>query len=394
VSGRAPRAAAVALLVAAGPGPTPARAQEIDATLRGGLYQDGDRTQVVRSLAMAAARWGRWGVSAREAVDVVSSASIDVRSSPFLDAVSGASTTHPHMSDTRYETTLAGSWDDHDGRTFSVSAVYAMEIDYRSVGGGVQGSLDLAERNTTVFGGVNATRDTVTSVDDPRFQRDLGEVGYSAGVAQVLGPDDAARLRYDGGYLGGYQASPYRAVRFGDWTTAPRPGGEGLLFLNTIGPPSGLPESLPTVRLRHALVAEWVHAVGARFGLLAQARGSADSWGVRAGSLAAELRFARARWQARLGYRFYAQGAADFFQGKYTMAPAAYTYYTADKELGEERGHDGSFDLSYATRDPLLPGIRATIDARIQLWRYDYPGFPLLDGRTSVFTELGVRLDL
>ncbi len=52
-----------------------------------------------------------------------------------------------------------------------------------------------------------------------------------------------------------------------------------------------------------------------------------------------DLRVARADWRLETGYRLYLQSGADFFQDKYTMDPANYTYYTSDKELGQQVGH-------------------------------------------------------
>jgi hypothetical protein len=362
----------------------PAVAQELDAAGRAGVYVDSDHTQVVRSLAAADARFGHFGLAVREQVDLISSASIDVRSSPRLDVLSGASAVAPSMSDRRFETTVGGSWDDRDGHTVTVEAVYAFERDYTSAGGGAHGSWDLAERNTTLLAGVNASHNHVTSIDDPSFDERLDELGVSLGVGQVLGPADAARLRYDGDFLDGYQASPYRAVRFGDWHTALRPGGVGLLFLGTTGPASGLPERVPRTRLRHALVAEWLHSLAAELALATQLRGALDDWGVAAVTAGAELRWELGPWLIRLGGRLYLQRAADFYEAKYLQAPETYTSYTSDKELGGERGGGGTLAVAWRVTDHLV------IDVRAELLRYDYDAL-LLSGRTSLLSDLGFR---
>jgi hypothetical protein len=60
---------------------------DVTAALRGGVYADSDHTQVYRSLASAQGTFGHFVVSAQEEVDILTSASADVRASPFLDAL-------------------------------------------------------------------------------------------------------------------------------------------------------------------------------------------------------------------------------------------------------------------------------------------------------------------
>jgi uncharacterized protein DUF3570 len=378
----------IVLLAAAGT----AGAQEVKGSLREGIYSDTDHTQVIRSLAAVDAAWSGIHLSVKESVDVVSSASLDVRSSAALDAVSSASARAAGMSDNRFETVVGASYDDGRGHVAGLSAVYATERDYTSLGAGVTGSWDLAARNFTLLGGGHVNHNEVWSIIDPAFQGTLDEIGYSLGVAQVLSTSDVIRLRYDGSYGSGYQASPYRTVRFGDWFVASGRGGL-LTFSNTIGSAAGMPEKVPTVRVRHAGVLEWVHGFGAGVALLTQARVARDSWGVLGGTFGADLRVAGDPWQLRAAYHFYIQGPADFFADKYTMAPESYTYYTSDKELGAERGHIGSLDLGLALRDWPSEGRASAIDLQLDVLRYDYPGFALLPSRTSVFVELGLRLD-
>ena len=120
------------------------------------------------------------------------------------------------------------------------------------------------------------------------------EIGWSGGVAQVVSRLDALRLRYDGAAAIGYQASPYRNVRFGDWQ--PSIGAnQRITFLDTIGSADGLPETVPNERIRHAVVLEWVHSFTDGLALYTQARLGLDSWGIESASGAAELRAATRR---------------------------------------------------------------------------------------------------
>jgi hypothetical protein len=381
------------LVLVAAAGSAHAQTPEVSGTLRGGIYSDTDHTQVIRSLAAVDATWSGFHLSAKESVDVVTSASLDVRSSAALDAVSSASAAAAGMSDNRFETVVGLSYDDGQGHTVGASGVYATERDYTSVGAALSGSWDLADRNFTLLAGGHATHNLISSLIDPTLHEQMDELGYSAGLAQVLSTSDVVRLRYDGSYADGYQASPYRTVRFGDWTaTSPRRGGP-ITFANTIGSAAGLPEKLPAVRVRHAGVLEWLHGFGGGFALLTQARVARDSWGVLAGTAGAELRIAGDPWQVRFAYRFYIQSAADFFQDKYVLAPESYIAYTSDKELGAERGHIGSADLTRVLKDWPSAGRASAVDLQVDVLHYDYPGFILLSSRSSLFIELGLRLD-
>jgi hypothetical protein len=381
-------AAALALVAAAAGA---ARAQDVTAVLRQGLYTDSDRTRVIRSFAAASATLGKLLFGARATVDIVSSASVDVRSSPVFDAVTSASAVE--MSDRRIEASGGPSWNDGRGHVIGASFGFATETDYRSVGGGLQVSWDLPGRMTTLLAGGNYNRNSISSVVDPALDESMNQLGYSLGVARVLTPNDALRLRYDGAHWDGFQSSPYRVVRFGDWS-AQRGMNRTIVFTGTMGPADGLAEKHPTLRVRHAAVAEWTHGLSDQLGVATRGRLSLDSWGVKAATLSADLRYAAPRGQLSVGYRFYLQGAADFFHGKYVMAPEQYTHYTADKELGEQVGHTASVDVSFFFQDRSSTGWKAQIDAQLKLLYYHYPDFALIQSRTSFLGEIGLRFEL
>jgi hypothetical protein len=373
-----------------------ARADDTPAvgSVQQGLYDDGDHTRVWRTLGELAATWGVWTWQNRIVTDAVTSASLDVRASPQIDAVTGASHRNPAerytMEDFRYELTTGGGWNDGHGHTADVNASFAAEHDYTSVSGGAAGSIDLDDRTLTLLGGANLTDNWVASFFDPSFHRKMFAVGWTAGAARVLTPDDALRVRYDGRGAWGYQASPYRFVRFGDWSTSVSYN-QQLVFLNTIGSPDGLPELVPESRVSHALIAEWVHALGAHTSMHPSVRVAHDSWGVDSVTAAIDMRVAEPRWRLSIGYRYFAQSAASFFLGQYVNDPSTYTYYTSNKELGDERGHLGSVGFSYVVHEPDEPGGRRwLVDAHLDAFYYAYPGFGLLPERSSIFAMLGL----
>ena len=362
-----------------------------------GIYTDSDETNVYRALAAMSGSFPHWSIAANVAVDVITSSSVDVRSSPGLSQVdvttsaSGrTSTSGGSMTDRRIAGTIASGWHDADGHALTFSTSYANERDYDSVSGGINGAFDVWHRLTTLMFGASYTYNWIGSVLDPTFAKQGYEAGWSAGVAQVLTRNDALRLRYDGAAAIGYQASPYRNVRFGDWTTSVG-ANQRITFLGTIGSADGLPETVPNERLRHAAVLEWVHSFTDGLALYTQARLGLDSWGIESATAAAELRAALRAWRFRLGYRFYAQSGADFYRPKYVMASSAYSYYTSDKELSRELGHVANLGISRVIKQARYAGdTRVLLDASVNVLYYAYPDFVLLASRTSGFVELGL----
>jgi hypothetical protein len=233
----------------------------------------------------------------------------------------------------------------------------------------------------------------VSSVIDTSIHKKMWAAAWSTGVARVVTRDDAFRLRYDGKLGEGYLASPYRNVRFGDWTAVL--GTQKITFSNTLGAATGLPETEPGSRLSSALVAEWVHSLALGVGLHPEVRGSHDSWGVDSVSAGLDLRIARPSWRFQTGYRFYLQSKANFFMDKYTDASTMYTYYTSDKELGDQVGHLGQIDLAFVLSDAEGPGdTKMMLNLQVDAVHYTYPNFVLLPSRDSIFGSIGLSLEL
>ncbi|HEY6034088.1 MAG TPA: DUF3570 domain-containing protein [Kofleriaceae bacterium] len=376
---------------------TPSDETPATGTGRFGVYHDSDATTVMRGLATVAKDWGHWSVNATAVVDAVSSASVDVKTSPALgkvDVITGASgqssKTGGEMSDTRYLGTMGFGWNDTHGHILNLTTSAAMERDYASLSAGLNGSTDVADRNVTLLGGFTVTDNWVSSVLDSTLHRKMYALGWSGGVARVLTPDDAVRLRYDGKLSEGYQASPYRSVRFGDWTTTTLSTGQ-ITFANTIGSADGLPEKYPETRLSTALTGEWVHALALGIGVHTSVRAAHDSWGIDSLTPAIELRIARTSWRMQLGYRLYLQTQASFFEDKYTMDPAMYANYSSDKELGRQTGNLGSFDVATTLMEPETPNdARMMFFFHTDVFEYSYPGYVLLPSRTSAFIEAGL----
>jgi len=382
------------------PEPDPDAQPPPTGTVRLGSYLDSDQTHVLRALGVVSRIWDRWQLTGSFGADAVTSASVDVRSSPALskiDVVTSASgrssTSGGQMTDTRYQLTGGAGWKDTSGHAANVTSALAMERDYKSVSGGVNASYDVLDRNVTLLGGLTLTDNWITSVLDPSLHEKLAAVAWTAGFARVLTRDDAIRVRYDGKASEGYQSSPYRNVRFGDWSATL--GRQQITFANTLGSVDGLPERLPHRRIGHAAVLEWVHSLAAGVGLHPDLRLARDSWGIQSVTAALDLRVARKGWRLRAGYRFYLQSRADFFEDKYTEDPVMYAHYTSDKELGEQVGHLGQLDVAWVLIEPDGPDrTRMLLALQVDAVRYRYPGFVLLPSRDSLFASVGLSWEL
>jgi len=373
------------------------QAVEVAPRARAGVYVDDNDTQVERLLINGRVDFGAFDVSVDEAIDVVSSSSIDVRSSPALDAVSSASqdgTALPRMSDTRYQTTLALAYDDDVGHRAAVAPTLAIENDYRSLGIGVRGAYEIFDRHTTLGAAMTASTDHAASVIDRSFSGTSQLLGGSVSVGQVLSATQLLTVRYDAVYRTGYMASPYRAVRFGNFRTTVIDSG-AIRFTDTIGQKDGYPEKLPRTRMRHALDGEWLAELWRGLSLLLGYRLAADDWGMLAHTVTGEVRIVLADgWLMPIGYRYQRQSAADFWRRKYRMSPTTYDYYSVDKELSELRSHAGSVGVLYRW-DAVKPGeIGGSVDLSVHAMRYLYQDFLLLEQRTAVHIDLGLTLEL
>lgn len=398
---------ALAILMLLGSWPCAASAQSasdrdsppVVGTLRGGVYADSDHTMVLRGLGVLSKDWDHWTINGSVGVDSVTSASVDVRSSPALskvDVVSRASTSSSsggEMTDTRVQVTGGGGWKSGAGDNVNLTAALAKERDYTSVSGGWSASSDVLDHAITLLSGMSFTDNWVSSILDTSLHEKMYAPAWSAGAAFVLSPDDALRLRYDGKGSFGYLASPYRNVRFGDWSASL--GGQQITFTNTIGSANGLPERLPNQRISHALVLEWLHALALGVGLHPELRVSHDNWDLNSLSAGVDLRVATRMFRLQTGYRFYLQSHANFFQDKYKNAPATYQYYTSDKELGDQVGHALRLDVAVVLSDANGPNeSRALLNLQLEAVRYRYLGFALLPSRDSIFGGLGITWEL
>jgi hypothetical protein len=259
--------------------------------LRSGYYKERS-TRVVQPMLDAQADVSEDGtVSAHALVDSITSAS-------------PAAGTAVEFTERRYE---AGVGYAHRFGLFQLGAYVrsSTEVDYTSNTGSLTARLELFDRNLTIQLAVARGYDTITNgvssgPSTPRIEEHLSTGLTSLSFTQLLGPRLVASLTFDLADLHGYQANVYRRV-FGGATPTP--------------------ERVPDLRLRAAVHAGLRGYLPTRSTWVLGYRFYADDWGVLAHT-------AEARWiqeivpdlELRARYRFYHQGAADFWRDTYTLA--------------------------------------------------------------------------
>ena len=271
---------------------------------RAAVYQDDDYTTVVTSAVEASGAIGETAaVRAGYLVDVTSSASVDV--------VSAATDRWTERRD-EYR---AGADLYVGDAVLSADYVRSVEPDWdshRIVGGG---AIDLAQRATTLSLGGGVILNDVGRADEDgsqgAFSQTQNAYVLNARLTQVLSPDALVSLGYSAQWVEGYQSSPYRFVR--------------------VGPTQVYPETHPTRRHRHALVAQLRYALSADVSFGIDERVYVDSWGVVGTTTAVTLGFEVSDtvdlW---LKNRFHYQAAAWFYRDSYAEP---LQYMSSDREL-------------------------------------------------------------
>ncbi len=271
---------------------------------RSGVYQDTDRTTILTTNIAARGQSGRFGVTARHLVDVISSASVDV-----VTAATG------RFHETRHETEGGLMYKD-DVRTATAAYIYSTENDWTSSTGVASLLWDVDRHNATIkLAGTYVTNDVGRS-GDATFRRKLTVAGGTAGVTIVASPRDLVDLGYTLSLLDGYQASPYRFVAFRSAT--------GLGLAPTV------PENDPNTRVRHAVTLRYNRHLFTDSALRSHARGYLDDWGIASVTAGTEYVIGFGAWETAAFVRGYAQQHATFYKATYDTAAQ---YMTADREL-------------------------------------------------------------
>jgi len=280
--------------------------------------------------------WGKFSY------DNVSSASID-RLSNFPEQ-SGASgdyyfgleggATWALDADTRVGAFLHGSVE-YDYRSFGVGGSYARDYDGDSTTIKWTGSLFLDSLDLIRFNGMDSGSDNRTSLN------------FGGSWYQVIDPRTHAETGFNLTYQNGFLGTPYNAVVVEDPSLAPNP--------NLVGSARGLEfvEDLPDSRVRVTMHGRVRRLVSDNVALELGGRLYGDDWGVISVTLEPAVFF----WlvpdvlRTRVGYRYYAQSAADDYRERFagTMESDLPRFRTQDADLGDFSSHGFGLRFDWLT---------------------------------------------
>lgn len=283
-------------------------------------YDGGGLEVVGPSVLVRKAYKDKVSVWANYYVDMISSASIDV--------VSTAS----EYSETRIEKSLGIDYL-HDRTTMGLSYTNSEEDDYSAnvVNFGISQSFfgDL----TTV--GLSYARgwDEVRRNGDDAFAEDLKRQNFRLDLSQIITASLILSLNYEGVTDQGFLNNPYRQVRYLD-PDSPR----GYDYE---------PEVYPGTKTSSAIALRGLYYLPYRAALRAEYRRYTDTWGIEAWN--AEVGYVHplaSGFVFDLRYRYYDQGAADFYADLFERR-GAQNFMARDKELASFTSHTVGAGVTY-----------------------------------------------
>ncbi len=327
------------------------------------VYTDSDGLTVVHPSAAASARVSEeTRVEARYDADVISAATVDVRTSasvrPFEEVRHGASLAVAHE--------LA--------RTLSIEGSYALSIspDHQSHGVGVGGVVEDDERTHRLALDLRGAYESVGRAGDLAPTGEVLALGaalaWTSVIASWLRLDLEGALEWRHGYL----ESPYRFVTI---------VGEGAQTVR-------VPEEVPDDRVRAAAGVRLRAALSDSVFARASYRLHGDGWGVlgHAVEVLGSVELARG-WIASVGARILVQRGASFYRGSYASWPDVPALRTRDRELAP--GFSGALTAGLEGRLAELPeGFRLVARARGELLYFRFFDTPLLPERVGVVAGL------
>ncbi|MEZ4337513.1 MAG: DUF3570 domain-containing protein [Sandaracinaceae bacterium] len=342
----------------------PPAGRAVSADVRGAVYQDTDQTTIGTVVTAIRGRpSSEVTLTAREVVDITTSASVDV-----VSAATG------RWDEARSETMGGVTWAD-GWTTLDVAYVYSAENDWWSHAGSFGLRQDLADHDVSLTLGGRFVWNDIGRSGDPTFHREQLGLDASAGVVWVASPESLFSISYGLMTVHGYQVSPYRYVRVRAQSDAPLP-------LST-------PERAPADRYRHALVLRWNHAPDPNVAVRTHARLYADDWGVFSVTAGTEVRGQVDQTELGLALRAHAQTGASFFRDVYDTP---LVYMTSDRELSPLV--DVFAGPSIGWRGPAGDLSELRLEARAMLFGFWLFEFSRLPERYGVVGELAVGGDL
>jgi hypothetical protein len=336
---------------------------DVNVDTRLSVYTDSDQTTVVSPFISVDAPIGEATVSAGYTADVITTASVDIRTMASPKVVH----------DTRHQASFGYSQKFSD-TTIAAGYIFSEENDYMSNGGNLGVTQDLFEKNVTLQLTLGYEHNLVWRAGDFAGAQpfDVGTLG--AVYTQVLGPKLIASLSYDLVYGYGFQASPYRYV----FISIPSDPGR-----------TAVPETDPPLRVRHAITGKIAQSISDMASIQGDYRFYADSWGVVAHTVAARLILEPGTaWTIRFTARGYVQQGASFYEPVYTQP---LQYMTDGRELCNMWSVLGGAKVTY--NYPSRGTTRVvSFDAKVDVLYIDYLNFPALAYRIAEVYEVGMNL--
>jgi hypothetical protein len=292
-------------------------------------------------------------VSANYYVDYISSASIDV-------IASGAS----RYSEQRNELSVSGLYL-YDKSTLSAGYTNSDESDYQADTFYFNVSQDFFGDLTTASFGYTRGQDDVFQNGNDEFAQSIDRQNFRLGVSQIATPNMIVTLDYELITDEGFLNNPYRSYRY---------------LTDPLDPTAGYQlaqEVYPDTRTSDAAAVRVLYYFQERQTIGASYRYFTDDWGIRAHTFG--LSYARAWrefWTAEARYRYYMQGAADFYADLFEFESQDDNDWRArDKELSEFSNQTLSLFVSYAR--PLRANWLDQASVTLQwdhIW-FDYDNF-------------------
>lgn len=330
------------------------------------VHVDDDGLRVLRPSGTASVDVGDTRVGAHYEADVITAATVDVRTSAsprgFDERRHGASLSLDHR---------VGR-----GLTLGLGSSTSQAPDHRSYAGTVRAVVEDAERVHTVSVGLGAARDRISRAGDPDPSGHATTVGASVSWAAVLTRAAVADLSLAAERTHGDMESPYRFV------PVTGPAGQARVHVA---------EALPDDRWRVAGRARLRWAPTDRLFTRASWRLHVDDWGIAGHTVRGRVAVqATERLRLSLDGRVYVQRGASFYGPQYATLPDVPSLRTIDRELAPMWQVGGGARVEHELGE--WRGARFSVDARAELVRTHYFETPALRSRRALTTGLGIAM--
>lgn len=318
----------------------------------GGITIDGPSVLIRKKIG------DKLSVAANYYVDMVSSASIDVKlsASKYKEERKQKSLSFDYL---------------HGKSTYSAGVIDSKEADYVADTAFFGLSQDMFGDLTTVSLGFTRGWNHVfrnvkladgSKIRDPTFADGSDTRDYSLGLSQILTRNMILALNYEVITDEGFLNSPYRSVRYVD-PTSPR----GFSLEK---------ELYPRTHTSNAIAGRLKYYLPYRAALEGSYRFYTDTWGIAAHTV--EINYTQPAWKRWIfdgRVRYYRQNAADFYSDLFPRAQSQ-NFLARDKELSTFSSYAVGLGASYEFNIPRVRWVqKSSLNARIDHLMISYDDF-------------------